>query len=193
VAVLSVVPVANLASCDQRMNATFDPLAIVNTYGAFGSVDRERYELILEGSRDTGTDAGWVELDLPCMPGDPRRRPCLISPYHYRLDWQMWFVGNGVARGERIEDEPWLVHFLWQLLEGDPTAKRLLARDPFPEKPPRWIRAWLWRYRFSSSLAGGDWWTRERVALIVPPQSLESEGLREYVREHLWADAPTND
>jgi len=193
VAVLSVVPVANLASCDQRMNATFDPLAIVNTYGAFGSVDRERYELILEGSRDTGTDAGWVELDLPCMPGDPRRRPCLISPYHYRLDWQMWFVGNGVARGERIEDEPWLVHFLWQLLEGDATAKRLLARDPFPEKPPRWIRAWLWRYRFSSSLAGGDWWTRERVALIVPPQSLQSEGLREYVREHLWADAPTND
>jgi len=193
VAVLSVAPIANLASCDQRMNATFDPLAIVNTYGAFGSVDRERYELILEGARDGGPDARWIELDLPCMPGNPRRPPCIVSPYHYRLDWQMWFVGNGVARGERIEDEPWLVHFLWQLLEGEPTAKRLLARDPFPGEAPRWIRAWLWRYRFSSSRAGGDWWTRERVALVVPPQSLESEGLRDYVREHLWADAPANE
>jgi hypothetical protein len=193
VAVLSVAPVVNLASCDQKMNDSFEPLAIVNTYGAFGSVDRERYELILEGTIGSGPDALWMEYELPCMPGDPARRPCLVSPYHYRLDWQMWFVGNGVARGARVEGEPWLVHFIWQLLEGEPTAKRLLARDPFPRAPPRWIRASLWRYHFSTTRAGGAWWTRERLGLVVSPQSLDSPGLRTYVSEHLWADAPEND
>ncbi|MGH7272769.1 MAG: lipase maturation factor family protein, partial [Polyangiaceae bacterium] len=94
VLVLSVGPVANLASCDQAMNRSFDPLDVVNTYGAFGSVDRKRYEVILEGTRDAVPDdaARWREYELPCMPGDPRRRPCVVTPYHYRLDWQMWFA-----------------------------------------------------------------------------------------------------
>ena len=101
VGLLSVGPVVNIASCDQAMNRSFDPLDLVNTYGAFGSVDRERHEVILEGTRDPEPDerAHWEEYALPCMPGDPRRRPCLIAPYHYRLDWQMWFVGNDAARG----------------------------------------------------------------------------------------------
>ena len=67
------------------------------------------------------------------MPGDVRRRPCLVTPYHYRLDWQMWFVGNDAARGEDVEEEPWLVHLVWQLLAGRRRRpKRLFARDPFP-------------------------------------------------------------
>src|ERR1019366_9160670 len=109
VGLLSVGPVINIASCDQAMNRSFDPLDLVNTYGAFGNVDRERHEVILEGTRDAAPDgsARWQEYALPCMPGDPRRRPCLVSPYHYRLDWQMWFVGNDAARGGAIEDEPW--------------------------------------------------------------------------------------
>jgi len=72
----------------------------VNTYGAFGSVDRQRFEAILEGTPDPVPDASahWEEYELPCMPGDVRRRPCFITPYHLRLDWQMWFVGNDAAR-----------------------------------------------------------------------------------------------
>ena len=65
----------------------------------------------------------------------------MITPYHLRLDWQMWFVGNYSAQGEPIDDEPWLVHLVWQLLSGDPTPEPLLSRDPFRGGPPRWIRA----------------------------------------------------
>jgi hypothetical protein len=192
VALLSVGPVMNLVSCTQAMNRSFDPLDIVNTYGAFGSVDRERYEVILEGTSGAIPDPGsrWEEYELPCMPADPKRRPCFITPYHYRLDWQMWFVGNGAARGEPIEDEPWLVHLVWQLLRGEPSPKSLLARDPFPSEPPRWIRAGLWRYRFSESHEDGAWWTRERVDEYLRPLSLEDRGLREYMRNYGWLQGP---
>jgi Lipase maturation factor len=192
VGLLSVGPVLNVASCDQAMNRSFDPLDLVNTYGAFGNVDRERHEVVLEGTRDSVPDgrARWEEYELPCMPGDPRRRPCLVSPYHYRLDWQMWFVGNDAARGEAIEDEPWLVHLVWQLLQGEPGPRRLLARDPFPDTPPRWIRAGIWRYRFSRSLAGGVWWERQRVGEFLRPLSASDPGLREYVDAYGWPDAP---
>jgi Lipase maturation factor len=191
VGLLSVGPVLNIASCDQAMNRSFDPLDLVNTYGAFGNVDRERHEVVLEGTRDAVPDpsARWEEYELPCMPGDPRRRPCLVSPYHYRLDWQMWFVGNDAARGEAIEDEPWLVHLVWQLLEGEDAPRRLLARDPFPNEAPRWIRAGLWRYRFTSRLADG-WWQRERVGEYLRPLSADDPGLREYVGAYGWPDAP---
>jgi len=191
VGMLSVAPVLNLISCDQEMNGSFDPLAIVNTYGAFGSVDRARYEVILEGTGgDRRPDGDWREYELPCMPGSPQRRPCVVGPYQHRLDWQMWFVGNGAARGEAVENEPWLVHLVWQLLEGEPLPKRLLARDPFPGSPPRWIRAGLWQYRFSDSRANGAWWIRKRVAEYLPPLSLETGPLREYVRGYGWPDAP---
>jgi hypothetical protein len=194
VALLSVAPVINLASCHQEMNGAFDPLDAVNTYGAFGSVDRERYELLLEGSSGPAADeASWRAYELPCMPGDPRRRPCVVTPFQHRLDWQMWFVGNGVARGESIDQEPWLIHLVWQLLQGEPGPKRLLARDPFPNAPPRWIRAVLWRYRFSPSLSGGVWWTRERIANVTPPLSRDHSGLRAYVRAFDWPDRPGAD
>jgi hypothetical protein len=194
VAVLSVAPVLNLLSCRQSMNDSFDPLSLVNTYGAFGGVDRERFEVILEGTRDDfpGRDARWEEYELPCMPGDPRRRPCMITPLHYRLDWQMWFVGNGAARGESIQEEPWLVHLVWQLLAGEASPKRLLLRDPFADAPPKWIRADIWRYAFARSAAKseGAWWTRERVGVFFGPVSLEDAGLREYVQAFGWPDGP---
>jgi len=192
VGLLSVGPVLNLASCDQDMNRSFDPLDLVNTYGAFGNVDRQRHEIVLEGTRDAVPDASarWEEYELPCMPGDPRRRPCLVSPYHYRLDWQMWFAGNDAARGEAIEDEPWLVHLVWQILQGEPGPRRLLARDPFPDGPPRWIRAGLWRYRFSATRDGGAWWERRRVGEYLRPLSADDSGLREYIDAYGWPDAP---
>jgi hypothetical protein len=187
VGVLSVAPLMNLASCEQAMNTSFDPLDLVNTYGAFGSVDRERFEVILEGTRDEAPDgARWDEYELPCMPGDTRRRPCVVTPYHYRLDWQMWFVGNGSARGEAIDDEPWLVHLVWQLLSGDRAPRTLLARDPFPAEPPRWIRAGIWRYRFSDTRAEGQWWERQRVGEYLAPLSTADPRLRAYVAAYGW-------
>jgi hypothetical protein len=190
VAVLSVVPMLNLLSSSQVMNSSFDPLDLVNTYGAFGSVDRRRYEVILEGTRDEVPDesARWEEYELPCMPGDVRRRPCIVTPYHYRLDWQMWFVGNGAARGGSLEDGPWLVHLVWDLLAGDASPKKLLARDPFPDAPPRWIRADVWHYRFSASRADGAWWERQRVGPFMAPIAKDDPWLRRYVAAYGWAD-----
>jgi hypothetical protein len=194
VGLMSVGPLANLASCDQAMNESFDPLDLVNTYGAFGSVDRQRYEVILEGTADPTPDASahWQEYELPCMPGDPRRRPCLISPYHYRLDWQMWFVGNGAARGGTIDSEPWLIHLVWQLLQGEDAPGRLFARDPFRDAgaPPRWIRAGIWRYEFTRSRSDGAWWARQRVGEYLRPVSVNDPGLREVVQSYGWPDAP---
>jgi hypothetical protein len=193
VGVLSVGPVVNLLSDKQVMNTSFDPFDLVNTYGAFGSIDRQRYEVILEGTRDEVHDplgtVRWSQYELPCMPGDVQRRPCIITPYHLRLDWQMWFVGNAAPRGEPIEQEPWLVHLVWQLLRGEPSPRSLLARDPFPGEPPRYVRAGIWRYRFAPDHEGGRWWERERVGEFLPPVSLQHKGLREYVSLHDWSDA----
>ncbi len=76
------------------MNTSFDPLHLVNTYGAFGSVGQERNEIIFEGSDDAviTPESQWKAYEFKCKPGDPFRRPCVISPYHYRLDWQIWFA-----------------------------------------------------------------------------------------------------
>jgi hypothetical protein len=195
VAVLSVAPILNLASSRQTMNRAFDPLDLVNTYGAFGGMDRERFEVILEGTADKIPirEGHWLEYELPCLPGDPRRRPCVITPYHERLDWQMWFVGNDAARGEPIDEEPWLVHLIWQLLAGESSPRSLFSRDPFPDlaAPPKWIRADIWRYAFTRSRAEsrGDWWRRERVGTYLRPVSLQDPVLREYVRGFGWPDA----
>ena len=215
VGLLSVPPVINLASCEQRMNSSFEPFDLVNTYGAFGSVDCERFEIILEGTSDEQpTGARWEQYELPCMPGNVDRRPCLVTPYHYRLDWQMWSVGNGAARGEAIEREPWLVHLVWQLLNGDHSSAALLARDPFAREPPRWIRAGIWVYRFAPPERGrtdtgqeaeietssrtrdartgeqpwqrGRWWERRRVGEFLRPVSREQPALRRYVAAFGW-------
>jgi hypothetical protein len=99
----------------------------------------------------------------------------------------MWFVGNGAARGQSVESQPWLVHLVWQLLDGDPSPEPLLARDPFRGgPPPRFIRAGIWRYRFSASRTGGEWWQRERVGEFFPPLSLDNRGLREYAAAYGW-------
>ncbi|KAK2097217.1 Lipase maturation factor 1 [Saguinus oedipus] len=97
---LSVPVVLNLLSSRQVMNTSFNPLRIVNTYGAFGSITKERTEVILQGTASpnaSAPDAVWEDYEFKCKPGDPSRRPCLISPYHYRLDWLMWFAAFQVG------------------------------------------------------------------------------------------------
>src|SRR5262249_5969127 len=132
VAVLSLGPIANLFSTRQAMNASFDPLHLVNTYGAFGTVSRVRDEIVLERTRDASPeDARWEAYELPCKPGDVDRRPCLVSPYHLRLDWQMWFAAMST-----YEQEPWIVELVDKLLHGEPAIRPLLAHDPFPDAPP---------------------------------------------------------
>jgi hypothetical protein len=183
VAFLSLDPVVNLLSSRQRMNASFDPFDLVNTYGAFGSVGRERFEVVLEGTDAPapGPGAVWKEYEFPCKPGDPKRRPCLVTPYHYRLDWQLWFAALGDFRSE-----PWILNLVYELLRGDPVVKRLLAVDPFPNHPPRFIRARLYRYRFTASRASGAWWERELVGEYLKPLSLEHQDFLRVLKSQGW-------
>jgi hypothetical protein len=168
----------NMLSPGQAMNASFEPLHLVNTYGAFGSVGKERFEVILEGteSRELNEETQWREFELPCKPGDVMRRPCLISPYHYRLDWQMWF-----AAMSKIEEEPWLVHLIYKLLQGDPGVRELLSKDPFDGRKPAFVRAELYRYVFTRPGEGG-WWTRTRAGTYLRPVALDDEELVAYLQ-----------
>jgi hypothetical protein len=186
VAVLSAGPIANMLSPRQAMNSSFDPLHLVNTYGAFGSVSTVRHEVILQGTRATQlTEATrWLEYEFPCKPGDVRRRPCLITPYHYRLDWQMWFAALADATAE-----PWFVRLVYELLRAEPSVRALLARDPFGDRAPRYVRAELYEYRFTRIGDGsGAWWTRTRVGPYMRPLALEDPALREFLRARGRAD-----
>ena len=178
---LSVSPVMNMLSAQQRMNTSFEPLHLVNSYGAFGSIGKERDEVILQGTLSAKPDhqASWLEYEFKCKPGDVRRRPCLITPYHFRLDWQMWFAGLSSYR-----HEPWIVHLVHKLLHDDPGVQSLLANRPFPNGPPRFIRAERYRYHFTRfGDRSGAWWRRERIGSYLPPFSRDDPSVLRFLAE----------
>ena len=189
VAWLSIEPVRNLFSPHQAMNASFDMLHLVNTYGAFGTVGRERYEIIFEGTdARTGADsATWREFEFKAKPGDPNRRPPIITPYHYRLDWQIWFaaipsVHYDLKSMPTPQHYPWVVHFVWKLLHNDSGTLSLLANNPFPDAPPKYVRALLYRYKFAPPTSTqGACWTRERIGFWLPAVSLYTPEFRRFL------------
>ena len=174
VAVLSYRPARNLLSRDQRMNVSFDPYRLVNTYGAFGSIQRMRFEIVLEGTDEPHiTDRTvWQEYEFKGKPGDPHRLPRQWAPYHLRLDWLMWFAA--LAPHSR---PPWLVPLVVRLLRNDRATVRLLRHNPFPESPPRFLRAQLYRYRYTTPrelLHERSWWHRTLVDAYFPPITLQN-------------------
>lgn len=169
IALLSIRPTLNLMSSRQMMNASFEPLHLVNTYGAFGSITRTRYEIILEGSSEGGPDAKWIPYEFKGKPGDPTRRPSIVSPYHYKLDWQMWF-----AAMSGYENHPWLVHLVKKLLENDSAILSLMGTNPFPKEAPLYIRADLYEYHFTQNSDDKAWWERKRIQTYLPPLSLDN-------------------
>jgi hypothetical protein len=176
VALLSIAPTMNMLSSQQVMNTAFNPLQIVNTYGAFGSITRERYEIAIEGTADEQvTDATvWREYQFKGKPGDPSRLPPQVAPYHLRLDWLMWFAAMSSAR-----DYPWFPQLLLKLLQGDAATIGLLRGNPFPDHPPRWIRAQLYLYHFTSPdehRSSGRWWNRELAGPYLPAVRLPPSG-----------------
>ena len=185
VLLLSIRPTINLFSREQMMNASFEPLHLVNTYGAFGSVTRERYEIIIEGTdADVPTDdAPWRAYEFNGKPGNPRRRPCIVSPYHWKLDWQMWFAAMSDYRYH-----PWIINLVAKLLQNDKPVLSLLANNPFPNAPPKFVRAELYLYHFTDSHADGAWWKRKLVGPYLPPLSLDNEDFRRVLQEQGWRD-----
>jgi hypothetical protein len=181
---LSVAPVLNLVSGRQLMNYSYDPLDLVNTYGAFGTVGRERDEIIFEGTEDsviTG-DTNWKEYEFKAKPGDPNQRPPFVAPYQPRIDWQIWFAAMASP-----EEYPWTLHFAWKLLHNDPGTLSLLANNPFPDAPPHFIRARLYRYRFAP-IGEKAWWKREPIGEWLPALSTDDPEFRRLIEAMDWLD-----
>lgn len=175
VIVLSYWPVRNLLARRQRMNVSFNPLHLVNSYGAFGTVTRERYEVVIEGTEDPegSPESKWREYEFKGKPGDPNRRPPQVAPYHLRLDWLMWFAAMTTPW-----NHPWVLELIERLLRNDAPTLKLLRDNPFPDQPPALIRAGLYRYRFTTRQERkqtGAWWARDWVGEYLPPI-----GLRRY-------------
>ena len=181
---LSIRPAVNLLSPGQIMNTSFDPYELVNTYGAFGTVGKERLNVIFEGTMDEHPDdsANWKPYVYKGLPVALDQRPPQVAPYQPRLDWQMWFASMST-----VEEYPWTVHLVWKLLHNDPLAVGLFTENPFPGKPPRYIRAVLYRYTFAKP--GNPqklWWNRERIGEWLPALSVHDTTLINFLKGNRW-------
>ncbi len=145
----------------------FAPFCLVNSYGLFAVMTTSRPEIIVEGSYDR---VHWLPYEFKYKPGDLKRKPDFVAPHQPRLDWQMWFAALGDYR-----ENPWFINFCLRLLQGSPSVKSLLAKDPFSKAPPRYIRAVMYDYRFTdfnTRKREGTWWHRQLKGLYCPVLSL---------------------
>jgi hypothetical protein len=179
--VLSVKPLLNLFSRDQLMNYSWNRYHLVNAYGAFGSMTKERYEIVLEGTDAPIVNAGtqWKAYEFKGKPGDPMRRPPQVAPYHLRLDWLMWFLPFSVrVVGKRLlmrGYEMWFIRFILNLLQNDARTLRLMRHNPFPDQPPQYLRASYYLYEYTTAAERretGAWWKRTFIDYYLPPVSL---------------------
>jgi hypothetical protein len=139
------------------------PLRLVNSYGLFAVMTTTRPEIIVEGSNDGST---WRAYEFRDKPGDVRRAPPIVAPHQPRLDWQMWFAALGTYQQNR-----WFESFMARLLQGEPSVLALLKYNPFPEAPPKYVRARQYLYHFTYR-GQKDWWTREEMGQYFPTVSL---------------------
>lgn len=167
------------------------PLRIVNEYGPFAVMTTTRPEIIVEGSNDETT---WLAYEFKWKPGDVRRAPPWIEPYQPRLDWQMWFAALGArttdpnsllpslrsnsALAFRMYEggaDAWFVNFSVRLLQGSPSVLALMDKNPFPDAPPKYIRARIFEYKFTdwnAPFTTGNWWVRADRDIYLPALSL---------------------
>lgn len=184
VALLSVQPTLNLISPHQIMNTSFDRLHLVNTYGAFGSVGRERLAIIFQGTSDEKIDdqTEWKEYSFVGLPSDLKESPRQIAPYQPRLDWQLWFAAMSDAN-----HYPWTLNLTWKLLNNDPEVLGLFSKNPFPDQPPRYIRAILYKYQFAPlGNPEGHYWNRTPLGVWLPVLSKDNPEFVNILRRVGW-------
>ena len=151
-----------------RLMAAAAPFEIANSYGLFAVMTTERPEIILEGSDDGIT---WKAYEFKYKPGDLYRMPAWVQPHQPRLDWQMWFAALGSYR-----ENLWVLNLIYRLLDGSSDVLKLMGNNPFPARPPQYIRAMVYDYRFTTWRewrVSGDWWQRELRGPYLPPVSLQ--------------------
>lgn len=150
-------------------NNPLAPLRVVNSYGVFAVMTTERPEIIIEGSND---GADWRPYEFRFKPGDLNRRPEFVEPHQPRLDWQMWFAALSNWQRNR-----WFIYFCRRILEGSPEVLHLLKTNPFPDSPPKYLRALVYNYTFTAvdeKKAHGVWWNRELKKPYCPVMSLDN-------------------
>lgn len=144
---------------------------LINGYGLFSVMTKDRPEIVLEGSADGVT---WIAYEFRYKPGDLKRGLPVVAPHQPRLDWQMWFAALG-----NVQRNYWVPMLAIRLLEGNEGVVGLLEGNPFPDVPPRYVRAQLYLYSFTTPEereATGAWWTREFVRGYLQPISLDVLG-----------------
>jgi len=151
----------------KKIIAWVAPLRTFNTYGLFAVMTRPRREIIIEGSRD---GQAWQAYEFKWKPGNVFRAPGFVAPHQPRLDWQMWFAALGNA-----QDSPWFARLLERLLQGEPTVLTLFAHNPFPDPPPKYVRALIYEYHFTTPAerrVDGSWWKHTLLGNYTPVLSL---------------------
>lgn len=146
------------------------PFHPVNSYGLFAVMTVKRPEIVIEGSMDNRL---WLAYEFKWKAGDTSRRPPFVAPYQPRLDWQMWFAALGDYR-----NSPWFTYLLARILMDSRPVMKLFEKNPFPDAPPRYVRALLYEYRFTDFAArrgSGNWWKRELQGLYCPVLTRETE------------------
>lgn len=155
---------SNLSTTSRALLSWTAPFHVANSYGLFAVMTTKRPEIIIEGSQD-GDD--WLVYELPYKPGAIDRPPVWATPHQPRLDWQLWFAALAPA-----EQNPWLKGLVVGLLTGSEPVLALFESNPFPDAPPRFIRASLYQYHFSDRQTRqqtGHWWTRKYDREFMPP------------------------
>lgn len=143
---------------------------LINPYGLFACMTTKRYEIVVMGSED---QEHWKIYDFKWKPGNLFRPPSQVAPYHPRLDWQMWFAALG-----SYQANPWFINFLIRLLEGSKTVEALLESNPFPTKPPKFIRAVIYEYHFTTlqeKKKNKQWWKRSFKGNYTPILALQKQ------------------
>ncbi len=140
--------------------------------------------MVFEGTmdEDTSDKANWKPYIYKGLPVLLDKRPPQIAPYQLRLDWQMWFASMSSP-----EEYPWTVNLVWKLLHNNRGATSLFAGNPFRDKPPRYIRAVLYRYSFAKpGNPDGLWWNRKRVNVWLPAMSANDPRLIDFLKGEGW-------
>lgn len=159
---------ANLPRAFEQMLSWAAPFRTINSYGLFAVMTTSRPEIIVEGSNDRKE---WSAYEFKWKPGDLKRKPAFVAPHQPRLDWQMWF-----AALSSYQNNPWFINFLVRLLQGSPEVLALLEKNPFPDRPPQYVRALVYEYSFTdlaTKRREGNWWKREFKGLYCPVISLQ--------------------
>jgi Lipase maturation factor len=148
-----------------------EPFRIANRYGLFAVMTRGRYEIEFQGSND---GQNWITYLFRYKPQEMTAAPRIYAPYQPRFEWNLWFASLGAWR-----DNMFVVSAEERLLAGNRDVLALFANNPFPNAPPKQVRAVVWEYWFTSlaeKRATGAWWRRKLLGLYAPTLTYMPDG-----------------